>query len=225
MTADARDVRETETKARLRQARPWLDFGFAFLCVFGGLSLPFAALARTYVQAHVALGNALLPSSLDSGVQLAFRSTKGSVAAELWSLTLLVTPLAPALPIQMPMDLRTLIYLPTACFVALVLATPAASYRRKLTLLGVGLAILQPLLWVLLALPVLSFLGGTGPVRAFTLGLGTQTVLQILYRALVASPGMAYVIPLLLWWALGGRAILPKTEHSVRNPKSAAPAT
>lgn len=218
-------VHETGTKTRLQQARPWLDFGFGFLCVFCGLSLPFAALARIYVQAHAALGNALLPSSLDSGVQLAFRSMSDSASGELWSLTLLVTPLAPASPLQMPMDLRTLVYLPTACWVALVLATPAASYWRKLTLLGAGLAILQPLLWVLLALPVLSFLGGTGPVRAFTLGLGTHTVLQILYRALVASPGMAYVIPLFVWWALCGSSSLPKTEHSLRNPKSAATAT
>lgn len=208
---------------------PWLDFGFGFVCVFGGLSLPFAGLGRAYAGAHAALGNALLPSSLASGVGLAFRTVSELNPAEAstaaWSLTLLVTPLAPAGPIQMPMDLRTLVYLPTACFVALVLAMPAPSVRRKLAALGVGLAILQPLLWLLLALPVVSFLGGTGPVRAYSLGLGTHTVLQILYRALVASPGMAYVIPLLLWWALCGRLAFPKTEHSVRNPKASATAT
>lgn len=191
------------------KSRPWLDFGFAFLCVFGGLSLPFAGLGRAYAGAHAALGTAVLPRSLESGAQLAFRTVnelKPAAAAEgAWSLTLLVTPLAPAAPIQMPMDLRTLVYLPSACFVALALATPGASVRRKLTMLGVGLGILLPLLWLLLALPVVSFLGGTGPVRVFSLGLGAHTLLQILYRALVASPGMAYVIPLLLWWALCGR--------------------
>ena len=200
---------------------PWLDFWFAFLCIFGGLSLPFAGLQRAYVGAHAALGNALLPSSLGSGVQLVFRSATESA----WSLTLVVTPLVPAAPLQLPMDLRTLVYLPTACFVALALATPAASARRKLAVLGGGLLILQPLLWLLLALPVVSFLGGTGPVRAFTLGLGTHAVLQVSYRALVASPGMAYFIPLLLWWVLVGTRGFPKTEHSVRNPKSSAATT
>lgn len=199
------------TRARWQQARPWLDFGFAFLCVFGGLSLPFPGLGRAYVGAHAALGNALLPSSLTSGVQLAFRTMSevnpADASAGAWSLTLLVVPVAPAGPLQMPMDLRTLVYLPTACFVALALATPVASVRRKLAVLGAGVSILQPLLWLLLALPVVSFLGGTGPVRAFSLGLGAHTVLQVLYRALVASPGMAYVIPLLLWWALCGRLI------------------
>ncbi len=209
--------------------KPWLDFGFAFFCVFGGLSLPFAGLGRAYAGAHAALGNALLPGSLASGAQLTFRAMAELKPAldedGAWSLTLLVTPLPPAVPLQVPMDLRTLVYLPAACFVALALATPGASVRRKLAVLGAGLAILQPLLWLLLALPVVSFLGGTGPVRVFSLGLGAHTVLQIAYRALVASPGMAYVIPLLLWWALCGRLALPKTEHSVRNPKSARAAT
>lgn len=220
---------EAATKARWQGARPWLDFGFAFVCVFGGLSLPFAGLGRVYAGVHAALGNALLSSSLESGVQLVFRSASevnpAEASAGAWSLTLLVTPLAPAGPLQMPMDLRTLVYLPTACFVALALATPLAPLRRKLAALGSGLAILQPLLWLLVALPVVSFLGGTGPVRAYSLGLATHTVLQILYRALVASPGMAYVIPLLLWWALCGRLAIPKTEHSDRNPKSTATAT
>jgi hypothetical protein len=211
----------TGASGRQRRVRPWLDFLFAFVCIFAGLSLPLPGLASLFVRAHAALGNALLPSTLASGVELSFRVTDELLRAQPWTLTLFVQSMTPASPITIPIDLRTLVYLPMACFVALALATPGGWPRRSLAVLGVGLALLEPLLLGLLALPLLSFLGGTGPVRAFTLGLGTHTVLQILYRALVASPGMAYVIPLLLWGALCAWLRFPKTEHSVRNSKSA----
>jgi hypothetical protein len=204
-----------------RRVRPWLDFVFAFVCIFGGLSLPLPGLGPLFVRAHAALGNALLPRTLASGVELSFRANDELLRAQPWTLTLFVQPPSPASVINVPIDLRTLLYLPLACFVALALATPSGWPRRSLAVMGVGLALLEPLLVGLLALPLLSFLGGTGPVRAFTLGLGTHTVLQILYRALVASPGMAYVIPLLLWGALCAQLRFPKTEQSVRNPKSA----
>lgn len=207
------------------KARPWLDFVFAFSCIFAGLSLPLPGLAPLFVRAHAALGNALLPRSLESGVELSFRVGDELLRTQPWALTLFVEPLAPQPPVNLPLDLRTLIYLPTACFVALALATPRASWRRSLATLGIGLAFLQPLLLGLVALPLLSFLGGTGPVPAFRLGLAAHTVLQILYRALVASPGMTYVIPLLLWGVLVSRLRIPKTEDSVRNPKSVAAAS
>lgn len=205
-----------------RRPRPWLDFAFAFVCLFAGLSLPVPGLGPSLVRAHAALGNLFLPHQLASGVTLAFRGPDALLAAQPWGLTLFVQPLAPRTPINIPMDLRTLVYLPLACFVALALATPGVSRRRRLALLGVGLLILEALLLGLLALPLVSFLGGTGPVRAFSLGLGAHTVLQVFYRALVASPGMAYVIPLLLWAVLYAKVGFPKTEDSVRNPKSGA---
>ncbi len=102
----------------------------------------------------------------------------------------------------MPIDLRSLVFLPTAAFIALSIAVSLESVREHLLLLGVGLLILEPLLLALVTLPLLSFLGGTGPIRVFTLSRPVHAVLQILYRALVAPPGMAYAVPLLLWWVL-----------------------
>ncbi len=204
------------------KTRPWLDFGLAFACVFGGLSLPLPGVAQLYVRWHAALGGLLLPGALGSGVELSFVNTAELGQQHPWLLTLLVQPPLPQAAINMPIDLRALVYLPTACFVALALATPLGSRRSNLKLLGVGLLILEPLLVGLVALPVISFLGGTGPVRAFQLGLATHTVLQVIYRALVASPSMAYVIPLLLWWSLLKRLRFPKTDDNVRISKAAA---
>ena len=212
--------RAAQAPGAVRAPRPWLDFLFAFACIFGGLSLPLPGVAACYVRAHAWLGGALLPSSLASGVQLHFAVTAELLEQHPWSLTLLVMPPGAQPAINVPIDLRALVYLPSACFVALALAAPLPSRWSNLKLLGVGLLVLEPLLVVLVSLPLLSFLGGTGPVRAFALGLLTHTILQVVYRALVASPSMAYVIPLLLWWSLLVAIEFPKSEKSVRISKA-----
>lgn len=208
-----------------RRARTWHDFAFAFVCVFGGLSLPLPGVAQLYVRAHAGLAGLLLPGALASRVTLALVTTPELAREHPWSLVLQVLPPPPQAALNLPIDLRGLVYLPTACFIALAVATPLASRRHNLRLLVVGLGILEPLLVGLVTLPVLSFLGGTGPVRAFELGVATHTVLQVFYRALVASPSMAYVLPLLLWWALLARIGFPKSEGRVRisNTMAAAP--
>jgi hypothetical protein len=206
------------------QKRAWLELVFGFACIFAGLSLPLPGLPALYVRVHGWLGSWLLPTDLASGTRLSYQTTDELLRQHPWSLTLLVEPHSPQPPISIPIDLRELIYLPTVCFVALALAVPLKSRLLNLKLLGVGLVLLEPLLIGLVALPVLSFLGGTGPVRAFELGLVTHTILQLLYRALVVSPSMTYVIPLLLWWVLLGRFAIPKSEKPVRIPDAAPPA-
>lgn len=199
-----------------------LELVFGFVCIFAGLSLPSRGLGPIWVQAHALVGSALLPAALDSGVKLSFQVDQTSLAQGPWTLPLLVEPPAPRAALTVPMDLRTLSFLPTACFVALAIATPLASRRLNVRLLLVGLAILEPLLLCLNALPLLSFLGGTGPVRAFQLGLAAHALLQVLYRALVASPAMAYALPFFLWWLLVRRLATPsEIRRPLRNPEPA----
>jgi hypothetical protein len=203
--------------------RRWVELVFGFIWIFAGLSLPSRGIGPIWVQSHALVGNALLPEELDSGVKLSFRVDEASLEPQPWSLPLVVEPPAPRAAITLPMDVRTLSFLPTACFVALAVATPMASWRRNVRLLLVGLAILEPLLLGLNALPLLSFLGGTGPVRAFELSLATHTVLQVLYRALVASPAMAYAVPFFLWWVLVRSAGAPsEIRRTIRNPEATA---
>ena len=177
-------------------------FLVAFGCVFGGLAL-LQGVGPYYSKLHAALGNAITSRlEFESGVLLHFEASDAELSREPWRVTLHVEPPEPSRAIVVPVDLRSLLFLPTAAFIALGIAVPLRAARAHFKLIGLGLLILEPTLLLLVALPLLSFLGGTGPVLAFTLSRPTHVVLQILYRALVAPPGMAYALPLLLWWLL-----------------------
>jgi hypothetical protein len=176
-------------------------FLVSFACVFGGLSL-LHGVGPSYTRAYAALGNALIGGQLASGITLQFRATGAELAASPWRVTLRVEPKPPGRPVEVPIDARSLLYLPSAAFLALAVAARLRSLGMHLQLIGIGLLVLEPLLLFSIATPLLSFLGGTGPVRAFTLGRPSHVLLQVWYRALVAPPGMAYAVPLLVWWAL-----------------------
>ena len=179
---------------------------FAFACVFGGLALPIPGLGPSYVRAHAALGNALVAgTTFDHGVSLEFVVSQAELVAHPWQLTLQARDPLLAQPVNVPIDLRTLLFLPLAAFIGLALAAPLGSARRHARVLGIGLLILEPALLLLTALPLLSFFGGTGPVRAFRLSPILHVLFQTAYRALVSPPGMMYALPLLLCWALVAR--------------------
>ena len=187
---------------RNRSARSVWQFLFVFACIFGGLALPSPRVAQLYVSAHAALGNALLrDAAFERGIRLGFDANARSPERS-WELTLRIQDPARADLVSVPIDLRTLLFLPLITFVGLCCATRFASAWSNVRLLALGLLILQPTLWLLTSLPLLSFLGGTGPVRAFNLSRLSHVVLQTLYRSMVVPPGMTYALPLLLWWLL-----------------------
>jgi hypothetical protein len=176
---------------------------------------PSPGLGPLYVRAHTALGNAVVEGQeLSSGVALRFEAGPQQVAEHPWQTTLIVAPPAPAQPLLMPIELRGLMFLPSVAFIGLALAVPLGSWRKNLRLLLWGLPLLELLLLVLMGVPLLSFLSGTGPVRAFALSAPLHAVLQVLYRALLAPPGMAYALPLLLWWGLVVRLRLRSAPDS-----------
>jgi hypothetical protein len=203
--------------------RRLLEFLFAFCCVFAGLALP-PGLGPVYTRLHAAIGNALVSGELASGVELSVTTTPEQLQREPWQATLSVVPPPPQTKVLVPIDLRGLMFLPTVTFIALAAAAPLGSARRNLFVLGLGLPLLELLLLVLNCVPMLSFLGGTGPVLAFSLGRGTHTFLQIIYRALVAPLGMMFALPLFLWWILvsrlGGFAGFRNSDTAVRIPAS-----
>jgi hypothetical protein len=167
--------------------------------VFAGLALPSHALGPVYVRTQVAWISWLLPSEpFAQGVRLRLLAPPELLAQHPWQATLFAERAGTVLQ-AMPIDLRSLCYLPCAAFVALSVATPLGNWRRNAKLLGIGLPILHTFLMALLTTPLLSFFGGTGPLQLFRLAPATHVVLQILYRALVAPPGMAFALPLLLW--------------------------
>ena len=199
------------------QRRTLLEFLFALCCVFAGLALPSPGLGPLYVRAHAALLDGVVGGlQLESGVSLSVQATSEELEQHPWKATLVIQPPAPARPVLVPTDLRGLMFLPTAAFMALALATPLASFKRNLRILALGLPALECLLLVLNTVPMLSFLGGTGPVGAFQLGVGTHALLQVVYRALVAPPGMMFAVPLFIWWVLVVKAggFQPRTQRS-----------
>lgn len=195
----ARDQATPEARTLQRRI---LGFLCAFCGIFAGLAL-LHGVGPSYSKAHAAIGNAVVHAvDFSSGVRLNFDANDAELEKEPWHVTLHVEPPWPQPELTVPIDLRSLAFLPSAAFIALGIAVPLRSVRAHLSLLGLGLLILEPLLLGLVALPLLSFLGGTGPVQAFTLSRATHVLLQVLYRALVTPPGMAYAIPFFLWWGL-----------------------
>ncbi|MET0792632.1 MAG: hypothetical protein ABW061_14020 [Polyangiaceae bacterium] len=188
-------------------ARRILGFLCAFVCVFASLAIAHGP-GPPYSKFHAALGNSISHAfPLASGVQLHFEATDAELENHPWRMSLHVqeparSGAAVARAVAVPIDLRSLLYLPSAAFLALAIAVRLRSTWAHVQVVVCGLLLLEPVLLLLVALPLLSFLGGTGPIRAFTLSRPTHVVLQILYRALVAPPGMAYAIPLFLWWLL-----------------------
>jgi hypothetical protein len=102
--------------------------------------------------------------------------------------------------LAVPVDLRGIHYLPAATFIALAVAL-SAERRRRLAILGVGLAILVPLSLLLVSLSLVPSLRG-GPFELFPASDGFNAAIVIFHRAFVAHPGMAYAIPGLLFWIL-----------------------
>lgn len=195
------------TRARL------LGFLCAFACVFASFALANGP-GPWYSRAHAALGNLVVgKEALASGVKLHFEASDADLALHPWRVTLHVDPPKPAPAVLVPIDVRSLLYLPTAAFLALAIAVRLRSTREHLQLIAIGLFILEPLLVLLVSLPLLSFLGGTGPIRAFELSRPTHVLLQISYRALVVPPGMAYAVPLILWWLL----LMAKNRNGTQN--------
>jgi hypothetical protein len=187
-------------------------FLFRFACVFAVLSLPLPGLAWAFSQSTSWLGDQLVSEArFVSGARLDFTPASGDRAAaggkmeakkvDPWQAILWVHDGTRPRPIGVPIDVRGLYYLPIAAFVALVLATPVPMARR-LRALAMGLLVLLPLGLALIALPLFSFLGGIGPIRVYELSSTSHSLINVVYRALVAPPGMAYAIPALLWWVL-----------------------
>jgi hypothetical protein len=177
----------------------------AFLCVFAGLAL-LRGPGPIYARAHAEVANVLVDGlRFSSGERLHFEAPKPN--EDPWRVTLHIAPVLTGPRADVPIDLRSLVFLPTAAFIGLAIAVSLRSVREHLLLLATGLLILEPLCLALVALPLLSFLGGTGPIRVFSLSRPIHVVLQVLYRGLVAPPGMAYAVPLFVWWLLLSRLI------------------
>jgi hypothetical protein len=160
---------------------------------------PYAA--EPYAHGLARVGNALKPDSSQASLELSVPSFDPN-AAESFALLFSAHKHVSSVNLSVPIDLRNLAYLPSACAIALAFATPLWRVRRGLWLLGAALALLQVFVVASLATPLVLLLAEQAPLHLIDLTPLAHASLDVLYRALVAPPGMAYAIPGLLWVAL-----------------------
>lgn len=108
-------------------------------------------------------------------------------------------------------------YLPTALFLALILATPLG-WKRRVKLMGIGLVLLHVFIAVLLWFVIVGYteVSGIGIYRFGDVMKGF--VSNVVHVALVNQIGISFVVPMLIWLgcsALSGAlgTLLPAKEE------------
>jgi hypothetical protein len=178
-----------------------LAFIARFVCALFLLLSAWPYVARPYGACLATLGNALKPGRAQAVLEFSVPTFEPH-AAESFALMFSARQLSASTVISVPIDLRNLAYLPTACLLALALATPLWRIRRGLLLLAAALVLLHIFLVASLAMPLVLLFAGPRPLHLIDLSPLLHAALDVLYRALVAPPGMAYAIPGLLWLGL-----------------------
>ena len=152
---------------------PWPGWGRAF-----------AALFDVYGNVLVAVAG---PSDAAARFELPAPDTVSVEDGGTWAVVLRSGDAA------VPLDTRIIAYTPLAIFLALALATPVPR-RRKLVVLGGGLACLLARLAFAVLVPVNRAFGGGHAASA------VATVAGIAWTVLVTPPVMSYATPLAVWW-------------------------
>jgi len=181
-----------------RQLPRVLAFLARFACALYLLLTVWPYAAEPYAHALASLGNALKPESSRASLHFSVPSFDRA-AAESFALLFSARKHATPVNISIPIDVRNLAYLPTACLIALAFATPLWRVRRGLLLLPAALTLLHVFLAASLATPIVLLFAEQAPLHLIDLTPLSHATLDVLYRALVAPPGMAYAIPGLLW--------------------------
>lgn len=198
---------------KLPSPRRALWFGVRFACVLAVLLAPWPGLGDAYGAGFTKLGNALLSPFEFSRAHFAFGVPEPGEPTE-FSSVLRARDTATGRRLQVPIELRTLTFIPTMTFIALVLAgSLARGLRRTGIQLLAGLAVLQIFLVFSLLVPLCLFFSEPRPMQLITLSSPVYDALTIFHRALVAPPGMAYAVPLLWWLVLSA---LERPEASLQ---------
>lgn len=177
--------------------RSVLWFGVRFAFVLALLLAPWPGLGETYSAGVTRLGNAL---TVFESSHAQFEFVRPGENEPAFSSVLRARDAATGQRLQVPIELRTLTFIPTMTFIALVLASSAGrSLRRSALQLLVGLAGLQLFLVFSLLAPLCLFFAEPQPMQLIRLSAPVYDALTIFHRALVAPPGMAYAVPF-LWW-------------------------
>lgn len=187
-------------------------FGLRFSAAFSALALLWPVVEGPFTELYRNLGSALLPAASAAHLTL---SVQPPAAAHAPGYSLLLSAHAQhALEaLSMPIDLRSLAYLPTAALIALALATPLWQRGRAALCLLCALIVLQVFIAASIAAPLVLFFANPEPLPLLTLSPWAELILNVAYRSLVAPPGMTYAIPAAIW--LGALYLWPRAPVQV----------
>jgi hypothetical protein len=190
------------------------SFSWRFVLLLCVYLFPWRPVGAAYGGAAAALGNLAVGNALHSTVLMRFRSTapEATDARDAFGVELRAEDTETGSVVRVPIDLRTLAYLPTAVFVSLCIAAPIWNEIRGAIVLLSGLCALQAFLVGSIAVPLLLFLANPTPMHLVELGPVSYRILDVLYRSLVAPPGMAFVVPGGIW--LLALWLVPKKDRS-----------
>lgn len=182
-------------------------FVLRFACILAVYLIPFRPIGTAYGALAAGVGNLMLGDAPHSGAVLHFARPDSDESAkdptpDAFSVELLAEKPETGDRLKIPIDLRTLAYIPTAVFVALAIASPIWEGTRGAVILIAGLAALQAFLLLSIAAPLLLFFADPMPMHLVELGSASRVILNVFYRTLVAPPGMAFAIPGFLWLVL-----------------------
>lgn len=198
-------------------------FLLRFVCLLTVAMIPWPGLGAAYGRAAGVVGNALVGNGrVGSGAVVHFEAPSGQADSDgndsSYSTLLTARSLATGATVRIPIDLRTLAYIPTAVFIALAVAAPIWQRARGLAVLLAGMAILHAFLAASLAAPILLFFSNPRPMKLVELSPAVQQVLNVFYRSMVAPPGMAFAVPGLLWLLLVWLTAHPSFPLEARQP-------
>lgn len=181
---------------KLPTFRGVLWFAARFACALALLLAPWPRLGVLYSAAATEVGNSALGWFESSQAQLAFAPPDSGEFSTVLNAQVNRT----GQTLRVPVDLRTLAFIPTATLIALVLADGFRRPVRRtaLQLLWSGLA-LHAFLFVSLLVPLCLFFAAPEPMQLFQMNPTLDTILTVFYRSLVTPPGMIYAIPFAVW--------------------------
>jgi hypothetical protein len=117
-----------------------------------------------------------------------------------WHSILRVQNVASGASTRFAMNTRSMLYVPTCVFVALVFASSLWRLPRGPRALAIGAGVLAGFLTFSVVLPILRLLG-TDRIAAIDMGEGTARYLDAAFSAWIVPPAMTYAVPGLIWLA------------------------
>lgn len=188
----------------LRPDRTLLRSIALLAAIYAVLAVPWPGLGPAFVTAYAAVAQAAVAHSVPMR-GTTFRATApGEVASE-WDLAIRLPPEPGATTIHgIRLHMRRIAYLPLALLAALAVAFPRGESRARLY----GAFACPAILAALQLVAILSVFTARG---ILDLSLTGNVLVMLVSRAFFEAPGMAFVIPALLWVLLARPPVAMQT--------------